>query len=37
MVFNSGGTRLSIATGIEGEDEAKWLLGQLRDALGIKV
>jgi hypothetical protein len=36
-VFNSGGKRISAATGIEGEAEAQWLLGQLREALGIKV
>jgi hypothetical protein len=35
--FNTGGKRLSAATGIEGEDEATWLLGQLRGGLGIGV
>jgi len=36
-VFNTGGKKIAIATGIEGKEEADWILSQLREAMGISV
>jgi hypothetical protein len=32
-VFNSGGKKIAVATGIIGQSEADWMIGQLRSAL----